>query len=133
MKLYHRADALKWCQRNIPFWPKTPSEVMQYDVEGWSWHQEDSKEGERLKFVLIRDKVMSGMTVPTITKTDWYGVNDKSEPNVHLMELHTCLTVINDTFAVRVPGGWIYNIPVNNGRDHTINSVFVPYNEEFFQ
>jgi len=50
--------------------------------------------------------------------------NLKIMENIYKMELHEWITIEN-TFIVRVPGGWIYQF--------TNNSVFVPFNKEFEQ
>ena len=46
------------------------------------------------------------------------------------MKLHEKLTMKStdgsSLYAIRVPGGWIYQIG-------TISAVFVPYNSEFFE
>lgn len=52
--------------------------------------------------------------------------------HIHKLKLHEVTTALNGSLQiVRVPGGWIYTYHrLDEGQ---MNSVFVPYNQEFFQ
>lgn len=52
--------------------------------------------------------------------------------HIHKLKLHEVTTTLNGSLQiVRVPGGWIYTYHrLDEGQ---MNSVFVPYNQEFFQ
>lgn len=58
---------------------------------------------------------------------------ESADKNIYNLGLHEQLTIINNHYSVlRVPGGWIYDIPVQEiGRDIVWNSVFVPFSNEF--
>ena len=50
-------------------------------------------------------------------------------PAVYSMKLHETITVGEDMYATRVPGGWIYEI--QKPQVNVLETVFVPFNNEF--
>lgn len=57
--------------------------------------------------------------------------------DIYKMKLHETLKISDDTWVLRVPGGWIYEVEVNMSAEeshgNTSRIVFVPFNNEFQQ
>jgi hypothetical protein len=79
------------------------------------------------KFVVVAFKQQEAEGDEAVKDTNVNTQHAKDSMAIYEMQLHEVIS-IGDAVVKRVPGGWIYSIPVSDSLDQ---AVFVPFNNKF--